>query len=181
MEYKFIEVSMSARSCQEQEDWWVRMFGARVIFRGKMMSQPFTRMLVCGITIIFREDPEMLLPPGPGLEFQYRQHLGLRVHDLEAAIADLESRGAKFVMTPALVRQYQKAKQGSGASYLETDFIAPPLTRERIMAGEFRHDVAILVAPDNLWIELNAIKEPADTQWYPQMDTKPDTKPETAA
>jgi hypothetical protein len=59
--------------------------------------------------------------------------------------------------------------QGSGKPYLETDFIAGPLTRERITAGEFRHDVAIFVAPDNLWIELNEIQEPQDTQWYPPM------------
>lgn len=167
MNYRFMEVSLASRDVRVQEEFWIRMFDAKVIFRGKMMSQPFTRILACGITLIFREDPELVLPPGPGVENQYRQHLGLRVDDLDAAIAELEAKGAKFVMTPALVRQYQQAKQSSGRPQLETDFIAPPLTRERITAGEFRHDVAIFVAPDNLWIELNAIKEPADTQWYP--------------
>src|ERR1700679_477680 len=106
MEYKFIEVSPASRDVQAQEDWWVKIFGAQVIFRGKMMSQPFTRLLACGITLIFREDPQHVLPPGPGAEFQCRQHLGLRVANLDAAIADLESKGIQFVMTPALARQY---------------------------------------------------------------------------
>jgi catechol 2,3-dioxygenase-like lactoylglutathione lyase family enzyme len=168
--YRFIEVSLATRSCQAQEDFWVKMFGAKVIFRGNMASQRFTRMLVCGITLIFREDPELALPPGLGEERQFRQHLGLRVDDLERSIAELQAKGAQFAMTPAMVREAQKMKlQGSGKPYLETDFIAGPLTRERITAGEFRHDVAIFVAPDNLWIELNEIQEPQDTQWYPPM------------
>ena len=167
MKYTFMEVSLASRDVQVQEDWWKKMFDAKVLFRGRMMSQPFSRILACGITIIFREDPELVLPPGPGEEKQFRQHLGLRVDDLEAAIAELEAKGAKFVMTPAMVRQYQKAMQGSGKPQLETDYIAAPLTRERITAGEFKHDVAIFAAPDNVWIELNQVKEPADTQWYP--------------
>lgn len=167
--YKFIEVSLATRDVRAQEEFWVKMFDANVIFRGKMMSQPFTRLLACGITLIFREDPELPLPPGPGEERQFRQHLGLRVANLDESIRELEARGAKFVMTPAMVRQYQKATQSSGAKQLETDYIAPPLTRERITAGEFRHDVAIFGGPDNLWIELNEIKEPADTNWYPPL------------
>ena len=167
MQYQFIEMSFAARNVDLQEEFWKRMFDAKVIFRGKMMSQRFTRLLACGITLIFREQPDLVLPPGPGEEREYRQHLGLRVDNLDEAIKDLESRGARFVMTPALVRQYQQQKQSTGAPQFETDYIAPPLTRERIQKGEFRHDVAIFVAPDNLWIELNDIKEPADTQWYP--------------
>ena len=169
MNYRFMEVSYASRDIQAQEDFWVRMFDAKVIFRGKMVSQPFTRILACGITLIFREDKELQLPPGPGAEFAFREHLGLRVENLDRAIAELEAKGAKFVMTPAIVKQFQKGKQQSGAPMLETGFIAPPLTRERIAAGEFRHDVAILVAPDNVWIELNEIKEPEDTQWYPPL------------
>ena len=172
MNYQFIEVSLASRNVQAQEEFWVKMFDAKVIFRGQMASQPFTRILACGITLIFREDPELVLPPGPGEERQFRQHLGLRVNGLDAAIAELEAKGAKFVMTPAIVRQYQQVKQASGGNNFETNYIAAPLTRERISAGEFRHDVAIFAGPDNLWIELNEIREPADTQWYPRVEAR---------
>ena len=171
MDYKFIEVSLSCRDCAVQEEFWTRMFGAKVIFRGKMMSQPFVRIIACGITVIFREDKELPIPPGPGVERQYRQHLGFRVRNMDAAIKDLESKGAQFVMTPALVRQYQQVKQASGAKQFETDFIAAPLTRARIDSGEYQHDVAIFGGPDNVWYELNEMKEPADTQWYPAMES----------
>lgn len=166
-EYAFIELSLACSSCDAQEKFWTEVFGGEVIFRGKMMGQPFTRLMVCGISLIFREDPAFVPPPGPESERLYRDHLGLRVRDLDAAIADLESKGVRFVLTPAIVRQFQQKKQDDGRKYLETDYVKPPLTPERMAAGEFRHDVAIALGPDNLWIELNEIKEPADTRWYP--------------
>ena len=49
----------------------------------------------------------------------------------------------------------------------ESASVSPPLTAERMAAGEFKIDVAILAGPDNLWIELNEIHEPADTNWFP--------------
>ncbi len=165
--YPFIEVSMACSDVAAMEAFWEKMFDGKVIFRGRMMGQPFSRILACGITLAFREDPELEAPPGPGQEFLCRDHLGLRVNDLEAAIADLESRGAHFVLTPEKVRELQRMKKDDEGSFLETDYIAPPLTAERIADGEFAIDVAILVGPDNLWIELNQITEPKDTNWFP--------------
>jgi catechol 2,3-dioxygenase-like lactoylglutathione lyase family enzyme len=164
--YLFIEVSMACSDAEAMERFWVELFDARVVFRGLMAGQPFVRLVMPGVSLIFRQDPSFVAPPGPGEEWEYRNHLGVRVDDLDRAIADLESRGAKFVLTPALARRLQQKQQGA-MKYLETTYIAPPLTRERITAGEFKHDVAILVGPDNLWVELNQIREPEDTRWYP--------------
>ncbi len=165
--YPFMELSLACSSVAEMEAFWERMFGARVIFRGRIMGVPYSRMLACGITLVLREDPGFTPPSGPGEEFQFRNHLGLRVRDLEAAIRELEERGARFVLTPEKVREYQRRKKDDGSGFIETDYIAPPLTAERIAAGEYRIDVAILAGPDNLWIELNQILEPADTHWFP--------------
>lgn len=165
--YPFIEVSMACSSVAEMERFWTELFGGQVIFRGQMIGQPFVRMIVCGVTLVFREDPTFVPPPGPGKEFHYRNHLGLRVANLEQAIADLEAKGAQFVLTPARIRDMQKMKGEGGTAYLVTEYIAPPLTAERIAAGEFKIDIAIMVGPDNLWIELNQIAEPADTGWFP--------------
>ena len=106
MNYRFIEVSLASRDIEVQERFWIEMFSAKVLFRGKMMSERFTRILTCGITLIFREQPDLELPPGPGEEQLYRQHLGLRVENLEASIAELAGRGAQFVITPAMVRTF---------------------------------------------------------------------------
>jgi len=158
---------MACTNAAEMERFWTEMFDGKAIFRGQMLRQPFVRMIVCGVTLVFREDPDFEPPPGPGAEFAFRNHLGLRVVDLEAAMADLESRGAQFVLTPARIKEMQQAQTEGTPKYLETNYIAPPLTRERIDAGEYGIDLAIMVGPDNLWIELNQIKEPQDTQWFP--------------
>ena len=164
--YPFIEVSYACSSAEVMESFWCKMFDAKVIFRGKMLGHPFSRVIACSATLVFREDPDFIPPPGPGKEFQFRNHLGLRVPDLDAAIENLTARGAQFVLTPARVKELQQMSTGGG-SYLETEYVAPPLTRERIAAGEFKIDIAILVGPDNLWIELNQIREPDDTNWFP--------------
>jgi len=167
--YRFMEVALATRDVQAQEDFWRRLFDARVLFRGRMMGQRFVRLLACGITFIFREQPDRPLPPGPDEELDFLQHLGLRVDDLGAAIAELEARGARFVFTPGNAAGYfRRWQQRPGGAAIETSYIAPPLTRERIAAGEYKHDVAILVGPDHLWVELNQVREPADTDWYPR-------------
>lgn len=164
--FRFMEVSMACTSVAAMEDFFTRMLDGKVIFRGTMAGLPFSRMIVAGVTLVFREDPNLPVPAGPGVEFQYNEHLGFRVQSLDAAIAELQAKGAQFVLTPALVREWQQKRDPQTGRFLQTTFIAPPLTRERIDAGEYRHDVAIFVGPDNLWIELNEVYEPADTQWF---------------
>ena len=164
---RFMEVSMACSDVEAMEKFWVDFFDAKVLFRGKMSQQAFSRIIACGQTLVFREDPNFVAPPGPGKEWEYRNHLGLRVDDLDAAVEALEAKGAHFTLTPARVRELQKSTTSDGKKFLETTYICPPLDAERIAAGEFRIDVAIMVGPDNLWVELNEVKEPDDTQWFP--------------
>lgn len=165
--FRFMEVSLACSDVAEMEAFWVRMFDARVIFRGVMAGEPFSRLVMAGVTLVFRQETDRPLPPGPGEEFRYNNHLGLRVERLDTAIEALEAKGAQFVLKPASVKQWQQKADAASGKFLQTTYIAPPLTRERIDAGEYRHDVAIFVGPDNLWIELNEVREPADTQWFP--------------
>lgn len=165
--YPFIELSYACSDVEAQERFWCDLFDARVIFRGHIMGEPFSRILACGISLVFREDPDFVAPAGPGEERAWRDHIGLRVDDLDAAVAALEAKGARFALTPAQVRASEQAAEGAGRKVVESTFIAPPLTAERIARGEFDHQVAILAGPDNVWVELNQITEPADTRWYP--------------
>ena len=166
---QFIEVSMPCSNIHEQEAFWTGLFDAKVIFRGRMNGWPFTRIIVAGVSLVFREEENFEIPPGPDDEFNFCRHLGIRVADLNEAIENLKARGAKFVLTPDDVRQLQERRQEDGRPLLEVDYIAPPLNATRITEGEFKHDVAILVGPDNLWVELNQIKQPVDAPWYPKL------------
>jgi len=165
--YPFIELSFACSNVAEMEAFWERMFDGKVLFRGRIMRRPFSRMIVNGITLVFREDPDFVAPPGPGEEHLFNNHIGLRVDDLDQAITELEARGANFVLTPGIVREMLQQQDGKGGDFMQTDYIAAPLTAERIANGEYKIEVAILAAPDNLWVELNQITEPDDTNWFP--------------
>ena len=162
----FIEVSMPCTDVELQEAFWVDLFDAKVIFRGRMNGQRFSRIIVAGVSLVFREDADFQPPPGPEQEFEFRRHLGLRVPDMDVAIQVLRDRGAHFVLTPDDVRRLQNLGGEEGQPLLEVDYIASPLTAARIARGEFKHEVAILVAPDNVWVELNEIRQPPDVRWY---------------
>ncbi len=165
--YPFIELSYACSDVVAHERFWCDLFDAQVIFRGTIMGEPFSRVVACGVSLVFREDPDFVAPAGAGEERAWRNRIGLRVDDLDASVAALEAKGARFVLTPEQVRAYQRATGDDGTKMVCSTYIAPPLTAERIADGEFAHEVAILVGPDNVWVELNQIKEPADTRWYP--------------
>lgn len=167
IECPFIELSMPCTDVTAMETFWSHYFGGEVIFRGRMLGQPFSRMLVCGVTLVFREDPDYAPPPGPGQEFMFRDHLGFRVRDLDESIAALEALGAQFVLTPERVKALQQMRDDDGDPFLQTDYAKAPLTTERLAQGEFKTRVAIMVGPDNIWVELNEIREPADARWFP--------------
>ncbi len=163
MRFVLFEMAFATRDCAAQEAFWRRFFDAEVLFRGQVGGDRFVRLRVADATLVFTESPD--LPPSPTADARFRQHIGLRVADVEAAIAHLEARGARFALTPASVRA-MLAGGAPGADFFRTDHIAPPLTRDRIDAGEYRHAVAMLAAPDGLWVELNEVHEPPDTGWY---------------
>ena len=165
--YPLMELSIACSSAEEQEKFWVKMFDAKVIFRGHMMGHRFSRLIVCGISIVFREDPDFVPPPGPGEEVLFNNHIGLRVADVRKAVAEMKARGAQFVLEPDTINEMVKAKMDDGHKIMETDYIAPPLNAERVAAGEYKIEVSIMAGPDNLWIELNQITEPEETNWFP--------------
>ncbi len=162
----FMEVARPCSDCAAQEAFWTELFDAEVLFRGRVGGDRFLRLRACGATLVFTEDPTFEAPPGPGAERHFRAHLGLRVADLDAAMAVLHARGAHFVVTPAMVADWLASRDETAEPFFLTEYIAAPLSRARIDAGEYTHQVAILQGPDNLWIELNEITEPHDTSWY---------------
>lgn len=162
MRWAMFEVALPTVDCAAQEEFWRRMFDARTLFRGAVGGDRFVRLAVADLTLVFTETSST---PALPADDRFRHHLGLRVADLAAAITELEARGARFVLTPASARALASSGE-EGAPFFRTDYIAPPLSRARIDAGEYRHAVAIIAAPDGLWVELNEVHEPPDTDWY---------------
>lgn len=163
MDYRFMEVSLACSDCDEMTRFFERMFDARVIFRGRMMGEPFVRIVACGITFIFRQQTNWAARAD---DPAFRNHLGLKVADLAGAIAELRARGATFVLDPAMVGRLQKGRTEGGVPMLETTYVAPPLALERLAESGYRHDVAILEGPDRLYVELNEVHMPTGVDWF---------------
>ena len=61
----FMEVSMAYSDCEEMAQFFERMFDAQVIFRGRMLGEPFVRTIANGITYVFRQQTDF---KDPGLD-----------------------------------------------------------------------------------------------------------------
>lgn len=80
-------------------DFYVEMFGARPV--GRMQNGAALRvMLDLGGLPLFIEQvpPGTASPPAP--PFLGVEHIGLRVQDMDAAVAELRRKGAEFVVEP---------------------------------------------------------------------------------
>ncbi|MGH0033642.1 MAG: VOC family protein [Myxococcota bacterium] len=162
-EYQFMEVSLACSDCEEMVRFFEQIFDAKVIFRGRMMGEPFARIVANGITYAFRQQTDFAAPEA---DFFFRNHLGVRVADLENAVAALKERGAKFVLDPEMVKGLQKGKSDGGTPMLETTWVAEPLTLESLPTSGYKNDVAILEGPDHLYIELNEVEMPEGVDWF---------------
>ena len=163
MDYRFVEVSLACSDAEEMAKFFERMFDAKVIFKGRMAGEPFVRIVACGITFVFRQQTGRGETPP---DRHFRSHLGLKVQNLEAAIAELKSRGARFVVEPEMVAKLQHQEGSGGEPYLVTTYVAPPLSPETIQASGYRHDLAIFEGPDRLYLELNEVHQPEGVDWF---------------
>ncbi|MCB9524147.1 MAG: hypothetical protein H6702_12375 [Myxococcales bacterium] len=158
-EFVLLEVARVCRCCEVQARYWTQVFGARRLLEGRAAGRRFVRLGLGDTTLVFTE----LGPDEPDRHHdpELREHLGLRVADLAGTLARLVARGARVALTPAALPAWMAARGG-----FELAWVAAPLTPARLAAGEYRHAVAFIEAPDGLWVELNAIEEPSDTGWF---------------
>jgi catechol 2,3-dioxygenase-like lactoylglutathione lyase family enzyme len=79
--------------------FYVEMLGGRVV--GRMWNGAALRVVVDlgGLQLFIEEvPPETACPPAP--PFLGLEHIGLKVQDMDAAVADLRRRGAEFAVEP---------------------------------------------------------------------------------
>ncbi len=159
-----MEVSLACSDAEQMADFFERMLGATTVLRGSIGGEPYVRVVLCGVTFVFRQDPSW---PGSPDDPRFRNHLGFKVDDLAAAVAELEQRGAQFVFKPDATPAWDRAAEADADEpFVRTTFVAPPLTLESLADGGYHHEVAILRGPDGLLIELNEVRLPAGVDWY---------------
>ena len=94
--YACDHVHLRSRDAAAAARFYVETFGARET--GRVGADPVSRVVLDlgGLTLFIEQAPagiaEAAVPPHRGLE-----HVGLRVADIDAAVADLAARGIAFV------------------------------------------------------------------------------------
>jgi len=85
--------------------YYHKMFDARIVESIQSDGQPRIDLDINGLTVfIARVPPEATIPPAPVNPHLGLDHFGLRVDNLEDAVAELKRRGAEFAVEPRTIR-----------------------------------------------------------------------------
>ncbi len=98
--YAFEHIHLRSPDPDATADWFGRMFGAEII-RSTVAGSPRVDVKLGGMDIFIAPTKGATAPSHPHLGLD---HFGLRVADLDAAIADLKSKGAVFTMEATNLR-----------------------------------------------------------------------------
>lgn len=80
-------------------------FGARIIESVQADGQPRLDLDINGLTVFIANVPSGSdMPTSPAAPHLGLDHFGLRVDDLDTAVAELEARGAVFTTEPRTIR-----------------------------------------------------------------------------
>jgi len=101
--YSYDHIHLRSQEPIETARYFNKMFGAKIMESIQSDGQPRVDIDINGL-IIFIAKAETTTPAGPVDPHLGLDHFGLRVEDLEAAAADLKSKGAEFSMEPKDLR-----------------------------------------------------------------------------
>ena len=101
--YSYDHIHLRSRAPLETAQYFNKMFGAEIKESVQSDGQPRVDIDVNGL-IIFIAQADESTPPGPVDPHLGLDHFGFRVDDLNAAVADLKSKGAEFSMEPKDLR-----------------------------------------------------------------------------
>ena len=85
--------------------FYVKMFDARRVAFTQSNGLPREDLDLNGIAIFIAENtPGVDLPDAPASNYYGLDHIGLRVDDIDAAVAELKRRGADIIKGPVTIR-----------------------------------------------------------------------------
>jgi lactoylglutathione lyase len=103
--YSYDHIHLRTRDPRGTADWYHRMFGARIIESVQSDGQPRIDLDINGLTVFIASVPaEAGMEATPADPHLGLDHFGLRVDDLDTAVAELKQRGATFATEPRTIR-----------------------------------------------------------------------------
>jgi lactoylglutathione lyase len=102
--FRYDHVHLRSPDPEETARFYERMFGAEIIRSVQSDGRERIDLNLGGLTVfIAKADPEKVgAPPKP--PFQGLEHLGLAVHPIDEAVAELKKKGAEVTREPTTIR-----------------------------------------------------------------------------
>ena len=102
--FKYDHVHLRSPDPEETARYYEKMFGAEIIRSVQSDGRGRIDLNLGGLTVfIAKADPDKVgAPPEP--PFQGLEHLGLAVHPIDEAIAELKKKGAEVTREPTTIR-----------------------------------------------------------------------------
>ena len=103
--YSYGHIHLRSRDPRGTAQYYERMFGARIIESVQSDGQPRIDLDINGLTVFIAPvPPDAGMAAAPADPHLGLDHFGLRVDNLDAAVAELKQRGATFTTEPRTIR-----------------------------------------------------------------------------
>ena len=103
--YRYDHMHVRSRDVKKTAEYYRDMFDAEIVESIQSDGKPRTDLDLHGLTIFIAHVPaDADVPPAPGRPYVGLDHFGLRVEDMDEAVAELKRRGATFMMEPRTIR-----------------------------------------------------------------------------
>ena len=103
--YHYDHIHLVSRDPKATAKYYEKMFGAKVIETVQPDGSPRIDLDLNGLAIfILRVAPGEDLPTSPRDRYLGLDHFGLRVNNLDEAVAELKRKGAEFAVEPRMAR-----------------------------------------------------------------------------
>jgi lactoylglutathione lyase len=102
--FTYDHVHLRSPDAEATARWYEKMFGAEIIRSVQSDGRERIDLNLGGLTVfIAKVDPDKVgAPPEP--PFQGLEHLGLAVHPIDEAVAELKKKGAEITREPTTIR-----------------------------------------------------------------------------
>jgi catechol 2,3-dioxygenase-like lactoylglutathione lyase family enzyme len=103
--FSFNHIHLLTRDPKATAQYYHKMFGAKIIESTQSDGKPRIDLELGGVSIyILRVLPEQETPACPSGPYLGLDHFGLRVNNLDEAVAELKAKGAEFAVEPKTIR-----------------------------------------------------------------------------
>lgn len=102
--YQFYHLHVVSRDPETTAEFYRRMFDAKVIKTVQPDGKPRIDVDLNGLALYILPAPADDLPSCPPGRYLGLDHFGLRVENMDEAVAELKKRGAEFTTEPVAIR-----------------------------------------------------------------------------